>query len=39
MMNEGKRHTIAGNRFFVRNGKTLYGEKHFLRDTHNLYLY
>ena len=39
MMNEGKWRTIAGNRFFVRNGKILYGEKHFLGDVHDLYLY
>ena len=39
MMNEGKWHTIAGNRFFVQNGKILYGEKHFLGDVHDLYLY
>ena len=39
MMNEGKWHTIAENRFFVRNGKILYGEKHFLGDVHDLYLY
>lgn len=38
-MNEGKWHTIAGNRFFVKDGKTLYGEKHFLGDVHDLYLY
>ena len=28
-MVEGKWHTIAGNRFFVKNGKVLYGEKTF----------
>ena len=39
MMNEGKWRTIAGNRFFVKNGKILYGEKHFLGDVHDLYLY
>ena len=39
MTNEGKWHTIAGNRFFVRNGKILYGEKHFLGGVHDLYLY
>ena len=39
MMNEGKWCTIAGNRFFVRNGKILYGEKHFLGDIYDLYLY
>lgn len=39
MMNEGKWHTIAGNRFFVKNEKVLYGEKHFLGDVHDLYLY
>ena len=38
-MNEGKWCTIAGNRFFVKDGKILYGEKHFLGDTHDLYLY
>ena len=38
-MFEGKWHTIAGNRFFVKDGKILYGEKHFLGDTHDLYLY
>lgn len=38
-MSEGKWRTIAENRFFVRNGKILYGEKHFLGDTHDLYLY
>ena len=39
MMNEGIWRTIAGNRFFVKNGKILYGEKHFLGDVHDLYLY
>ena len=39
MMNEEKWRTIAGNRFFVRNGKILYGEKHFLGGVHDLYLY
>ena len=39
MMNKGKWRTIAGNRFFVKNGKILYGEKHFLGDVHDLYLY
>ena len=39
MMNEGKWRTIAGNRFFVKNGKILYGEKHFLGGVHDLYLY
>ena len=39
MMNEGKWRTIAGNRFFVKNEKILYGEKHFLGDVHDLYLY
>ena len=38
-MNEGKWHTIAGNRFFVKDGKVLYGEKHFLGGVHDLYLY
>ena len=39
MMNAGKWRTIAGNRFFVKDGKILYGEKHFLGDVHDLYLY
>lgn len=39
MMNEGKWCTIARNRFFVKNGKILYGEKHYLGDVHDLYLY
>ena len=39
MMNEGQWRTIAGNRFFVKDGKILYGEKHFLGDVHDLYLY
>ena len=39
MMNEGQWHTIAGNRFFVKDGKILYGEKHFLGGVHDLYLY
>ena len=39
MMNEEKWCTIAGNRFFVKDGKVLYGEKHFLGDAHDLYLY
>ena len=39
MMNEGKWRTIAGNRFFIQNGKILYGEKHFLGNVHDLYLY
>lgn len=39
MMNEGKWCTIAGNRFFVKDGKILYGEKHFLGGVHDLYLY
>ena len=38
-MFEGKWHTIAGNRFFVKDGKILYGEKHFLGRAHDLYLY
>ena len=38
-MFEGKWHTIAGNRFFVKDGKILYGEKHFLGSAHDLYLY
>ena len=39
MTNEGKWHTIAGNRFFVKDGKILYGEKHFLGSVYDLYLY
>ena len=39
MMNEGQWHTIAGNRYFVKDGKILYGEKHFLGGVHDLYLY
>ena len=39
MMNEGNWRTIAGNRFFVKDGKILYGEKHFLGGVHDLYLY
>ena len=39
MMNEGQWHTIAGNRFFVKNGKVLYGEKTFLGSVYDLYLY
>lgn len=39
MTNEGKWHTIAGNRFFVKDRKILYGEKHFLGSVHDLYLY
>ena len=39
MTNEGKWYTIAGNRFFVKDGKVLYGEKHFLGGVHDLYLY
>ena len=39
MTNEGKWRTIAGSRFFIQNGKILYGEKHFLGDVHDLYLY
>ena len=39
MMNEEKWCTIAGNRFFVKNGKILYGEKHFLGGIRDLYLY
>lgn len=38
-MFEGKWHTIVGNRFFVKDGKILYGEKHFLGSAHDLYLY
>ena len=39
MTNEGKWHTIAGNRFFVKNGKILYGEKTFFGSVYDLYLY
>ena len=39
MTSEGKWCTIAGNRFFVKDRKILYGEKHFLGDVHDLYLY
>lgn len=39
MMNEGKWHTIAGNRFFVKDGKVLYGEKTFLGSVYDFYLY
>ena len=39
MTNEGKWCTIAGNRFFVKDEKVLYGEKHFLGSAHDLYLY
>lgn len=39
MIHKGKWHTIAGNRFFVKDGKVLYGEKHFLGGVHDLYLY
>ena len=39
MTNEGQWRTIAGNRFFVKDGKILYGEKRFLGDVHDLYLY
>lgn len=39
MTNEEKWCTIAGNRFFVKDGKILYGEKHFLGGVHDLYLY
>ena len=39
MMNEVKWHTIAGNRFFVKDGKVLYGEKTFLGSVYDLYLY
>ena len=38
-MVEGKWHTIAENRFFVKDSKVLYGEKHFLGDVYDLYLY
>ena len=39
MTNERKWCTIAGNRFFVKDEKVLYGEKHFLGGVHDLYLY
>ena len=39
MTNEEKWCTIAGNRFFVKDEKILYGEKHFLGGVHDLYLY
>ena len=39
MTNEGKWCTIAGNRFFVKNGKVLYGEKTFFGSVYDLYLY
>lgn len=39
MMNEGKWCTIAGNRFFVKDRKVLYGEKTFFRSVYDLYLY
>ena len=38
-MNEGKWRTIAGNRFFVKDGKVLYGEKTFFGSVYDLYLY
>ena len=39
MMNEGIWRTIAGNRFFVKDGKVLYGEKTFFGSVYDLYLY
>ena len=39
MVNEGKWCTIAGNRFFVKDGKVLYGEKTFFGSVYDLYLY
>ena len=39
MTNEGKWCTIAGNRFFVKDGKIFYGEKHFFGSVYDLYLY
>ena len=39
MMNEGKWHTIAGNRFYVKDGRVLYGEKTFFGSVYDLYLY
>ena len=39
MVNEGKWCTIAGNRFFIQNGKVLYGEKTFFENVYDLYLY
>ena len=38
-MSEGKWRTIAENRFFVKGGKVLYGEKTFLGSVYDLYLY
>ena len=39
MTNAGKWHTIAGNRFFVKDRKVLYGEKTFFGSVYDLYLY
>lgn len=39
MTSEGKWCTIAGNRFFVKDGKVLYGEKTFFGSVYDLYLY
>lgn len=39
MINEGKWCTIAGNRFFVKDEKVLYGEKTFFGSVYDLYLY
>lgn len=39
MMNKGKWCTIAGNRFLVKDGKVLYGEKTFFGSVYDLYLY
>ena len=39
MINEGKWCTIAGNRFFIKDGKILYGEKTFFGSVYDLYLY
>ena len=39
MVNEGKWCTIAGNRFFIKDGKVLYGEKTFFENVYDLYLY
>ena len=39
MVNEGKWCTISGNRFFVKDGKVLYGEKTFFENVYDLYLY
>ena len=38
-MGGGKGDSIAGNRFFVKNRKVLYGEKTFFGSVYDLYLY